>query len=118
MFGAVQAVNQAMVVLVRLFLEQKKIIICSAQQLTGFQSNGPGLEYKVQWRQKDVDEDWSSKNAANVSELVVPGTPTYVPYEIKVQAVNDYGEGPEPDMVIGYSGEDCESTFLEWNALL
>lgn len=77
--------------------------------MTGFQSNGPGLEYKVQWRQKDVDEDWSSKSVANVSELVVPGTPTYVPYEIKVQAVNDYGEGPPPDVVIGYSGEDCES---------
>lgn len=91
------------------------MIICSAQQLTGFQSNGPGLEYKVQWRQKDVDEDWSSKNVANVSELVVPGTPTYVPYEIMVQAVNDYGEGPQPEMVIGYSGEDCESTF--WNGM-
>lgn len=83
-----------------------------AQQLTGFQSNGPGLQYKVEWRQKDVDEDWSTKNVANVSELVVPGTPTYVPYEIKVQAINDYGEGPQPDVVIGYSGEDCESTLL------
>lgn len=81
-------------------------LVITWTQLTGFQSNGPGLGYKVQWRQKDVDEDWSSKNAANVSELVVPGTPTYVPYEIKVQAVNDYGEGPQPDMVIGYSGED------------
>ncbi|XP_075886408.1 neuronal cell adhesion molecule a isoform X4 [Nelusetta ayraudi] len=81
-------------------------LVITWTQLTGFQSNGPGLEYKVQWRQKDVDEDWSSKNAANVSELVVPGTPTYVPYEIKVQAVNDYGEGPQPYTVIGYSGED------------
>lgn len=89
--------------------------ICFVQQLTGFQSNGPGLEYKVQWRQKDVDEDWSSKNVANVSEFVVPGTPTYVPYEITVQAVNDYGDGPQPDVVIGYSGEDCESTF--WDGL-
>lgn len=60
-----------------------------------------------------MDEDWSSKNVANVSELLVPGTPTYVPYEIKVQAVNDYGEGPQPEMVIGYSGEDCESNGME-----
>lgn len=58
-----------------------------------------------------MDEDWSFKNVANVSEVVVPGTPTYMPYEIKVQALNDYGEGPEPVAVIGYSGEDCESTF-------
>lgn len=89
-----------------LFQLTKKTI--SVQPLTGFQSNGPSLEYRVQWRQKEVDEDWSSKNVANVSQFVVSGTPTYVPYEIKVQAMNDYGSGPEPDVVIGYSGEDCE----------
>ncbi len=80
----------------------------SVQPLTGFQSNGPSLEYRVQWRQKDVDENWSSKNVANVSEFVVSGTPTYVPYEIKVQALNDYGSAPEPEVAIGYSGEDCK----------
>uniref|UniRef100_A0A7N8X8B6 Neural cell adhesion molecule L1 n=1 Tax=Mastacembelus armatus TaxID=205130 RepID=A0A7N8X8B6_9TELE len=69
-------------------------------------SNGPGLEYRVQWRQKDMDEDWSSRNVANVSQFVVSETPTFVPYEIKVQALNDYGSGPEPEIVIGYSGED------------
>uniref|UniRef100_UPI0037E75095 neuronal cell adhesion molecule-like isoform X1 n=1 Tax=Semicossyphus pulcher TaxID=241346 RepID=UPI0037E75095 len=74
--------------------------------LTGFQSNGPSLEYKVQWRQKDVDDEWSSKNVANVSQFVVTGTPTYVPYEVRVQAVNDYGSGPEPEVVTGFSGED------------
>ncbi|CAN9508247.1 unnamed protein product [Ophioblennius macclurei] len=74
--------------------------------LTGFQSNGPGLEYKVHWRRKDVEEDWLSQNVANVSQLVVSETPTYVPYEIKVQALNDYGIGPDPEVVIGYSGED------------
>lgn len=81
-------------------------LVISWTPLTGFQSNGPGLEYRVQWRQKDVDEDWSSKTVANVSQFVVSGTPTYVPYEIKVQASNDYGIGPEPEAVIGYSGED------------
>lgn len=29
-------------------------------------------------------------------------------FDIKVQAVNDLGEGPEPKSTIGYSGEDCE----------
>uniref|UniRef100_A0A3Q1FT36 Neural cell adhesion molecule L1 n=1 Tax=Acanthochromis polyacanthus TaxID=80966 RepID=A0A3Q1FT36_9TELE len=81
-------------------------LVISWTPLTGFQSNGPGLEYKVQWRQKDVEENWSSKNVANVSQYVVSGTPTYVPYEIKVQALNDYGSGPDPEVVIGYSGED------------
>uniref|UniRef100_A0A7N6FCZ8 Neural cell adhesion molecule L1 n=1 Tax=Anabas testudineus TaxID=64144 RepID=A0A7N6FCZ8_ANATE len=81
-------------------------LVISWTALTGFQSNGPGLEYKVQWRQKDVEEDWSSMNVVNASQFVVNGTPTFVPYEIKVQALNDYGNGPEPKVVTGYSGED------------
>ncbi|XP_030295041.1 neuronal cell adhesion molecule a isoform X6 [Sparus aurata] len=81
-------------------------LVISWTPLTGFQSNGPGLEYKVQWRQKDVDEDWSSKTVANASRFVVSGTPTYVLYEIKVQALNDYGNGPDAEVVTGYSGED------------
>lgn len=36
------------------------------------------------------------------------GTPTFVPYEIKVQALNDLGFAPEPSTAIGYSGEDCK----------
>ncbi|XP_071377358.1 neuronal cell adhesion molecule a isoform X5 [Centroberyx affinis] len=85
--------------------EHSNLIITWAP-LTGFQSNGPGLQYKVQWRQKDVDQDWSSETVSNVTQFVVSGTPTYVPYEVKVQAVNDYGSGPEPEVVLGYSGED------------
>ncbi|KAM6962247.1 neuronal cell adhesion molecule a isoform 2-T2 [Tautogolabrus adspersus] len=81
-------------------------LVISWTPLTGFQSNGPSLEYKVLWRQKDVEDEWSSKNVANVSHFVVTGTPTYVPYEVKVQALNDYGSGPECEAVIGYSGED------------
>ncbi|XP_063761950.1 neuronal cell adhesion molecule a isoform X6 [Eleginops maclovinus] len=81
-------------------------LVISWMPLTGFQANGPDLEYRVQWRQKDVDDDWSSKNVANVSQFVVTGTPTYVSYEIKVQAFNDYGSAPEPETVFGFSGED------------
>ncbi|KAK5876912.1 hypothetical protein CesoFtcFv8_026216 [Champsocephalus esox] len=81
-------------------------LVISWTPLTGFQANGPNLEYRVQWRAKDVDEDWSSKNVANVSQFVVTGTPIYVPYEVKVQALNDYGTASEPETVFGYSGED------------
>nr|XP_043876399.1 neuronal cell adhesion molecule a isoform X3 [Solea senegalensis] len=81
-------------------------LVISWTQLTGLQSNGPGLEYKVQWRQKDTDTDWSSQNVANDSKFIMTGTPTFVPFEIKVQAINDYGSGPEPELVVGYSGED------------
>ncbi|XP_059182100.1 neuronal cell adhesion molecule a isoform X4 [Centropristis striata] len=86
--------------------EKPDNLVITWTPLTGFQANGPGLEYKVQWRQKDVDEDWSSKTVANVSQFTVSGTPTYVPFEIKVQALNDYGNGPDPKIVTGYSGED------------
>uniref|UniRef100_A0A3Q4GEU3 Neural cell adhesion molecule L1 n=1 Tax=Neolamprologus brichardi TaxID=32507 RepID=A0A3Q4GEU3_NEOBR len=81
-------------------------LVISWTPLTGLQSNGPGLEYKVQWRQKDLEKEWSAQNVANVSQWVVSGTPTYVPYEIKVQAFNNYGVGPEPEVAFGYSGED------------
>lgn len=37
------------------------------------------------------------------------GTPTFVPYEIKVQALNDLGYAPVPLVVIGHSGEDRKS---------
>ncbi|XP_035283266.1 neuronal cell adhesion molecule-like isoform X3 [Anguilla anguilla] len=81
-------------------------MVISWKPLTGLQSNGPELQYKVIWRLKDVDNDWSSVTVANVSKFVVSGTPTFVPYEIKVQAVNKFGSGPEPEVFLGYSGED------------
>lgn len=87
----------------------KKTHVSAPQPLTGLQANGPGLLYKVMWRQQDVEEEWTSVSVANVSKFVVSGTPTFVPYEVKVQAQNDYGHGPKPAAVIGYSGEDCES---------
>ncbi|XP_061922533.1 neuronal cell adhesion molecule a isoform X9 [Entelurus aequoreus] len=85
-------------------------LVISWRSLTGFQSNGPGLEYKVLWRQKDVDQEWSSTTVANVTQVVVTGTPIFVPYEIKVQSLNDYGSGPEAEVIIGYSGEDLPTS--------
>ncbi|XP_037624302.1 neuronal cell adhesion molecule-like isoform X11 [Sebastes umbrosus] len=81
-------------------------LVISWKPLTGLQSNGPGLHYKVMWRQKAVDSDWTTVTVANNSKFVVSGTPTFVPYELKVQAVNDHGAGPEPAIAHGYSGED------------
>ncbi|XP_067236507.1 neuronal cell adhesion molecule isoform X4 [Chanodichthys erythropterus] len=84
-------------------------LVITWKPLTGLQANGPGLLYKVMWRQQDVEEEWTSVSVANVSKFVVSGTPTFVPYEVKVQAQNDYGHGPKPAAVIGYSGEDFPS---------
>ncbi|XP_060633610.2 neuronal cell adhesion molecule isoform X21 [Anolis sagrei] len=76
------------------------------EPLKQFQSNGPGLRYNVSWRQKDGDDEWTSVVVANVSRYIVSGTPTFTPYEIKVQGLNDLGPAPEPTTAIGYSGED------------
>uniref|UniRef100_A0A8D2MLE0 Neuronal cell adhesion molecule n=1 Tax=Zonotrichia albicollis TaxID=44394 RepID=A0A8D2MLE0_ZONAL len=85
-------------------------LVITWEPLKGFQSNGPGLQYKVSWRQKDVDDEWTSVIVANVSKYIVSGTPTFVPYEVKVQALNDLGYAPEPSEVIGHSGEDFPSS--------
>ncbi|XP_069484078.1 neuronal cell adhesion molecule isoform X17 [Ambystoma mexicanum] len=81
-------------------------LVITWEPLRGFLSNGPGLQYKVSWRQKDFDDEWTSVTVANVSKYIMSGTPTFVPYEIKVQAVNELGYGPDPAVVIGHSGED------------
>ncbi|XP_042104488.1 neuronal cell adhesion molecule isoform X14 [Ovis aries] len=81
-------------------------LVITWKPLNGFESNGPGLQYKVSWRQKDGDDEWTSVVVANVSKYIVSGTPTFVPYLIKVQALNDAGFAPEPAAVMGHSGED------------
>ncbi|XP_053074611.1 neuronal cell adhesion molecule isoform X4 [Acinonyx jubatus] len=81
-------------------------LVITWKPLNGFESNGPGLQYKVSWRQKDGDDEWASVVVANVSKYIVSGTPTFVPYLIKVQALNDVGFAPEPAVVMGHSGED------------
>lgn len=53
-----------------------------------------------------MDSEWTSVTVANNSKFIVSGTPTFVPYELKVQAVNDYDAGPEPAVALGFSGED------------
>lgn len=70
------------------------------------------------WKPKGViGTDWHAVTVANNSQFVVSGTPTFVPYELKVQAVNDHGAGPEPAIAHGYSGEDCElhQLFRAWS---
>ncbi|XP_034441076.1 neural cell adhesion molecule L1-like protein isoform X8 [Hippoglossus hippoglossus] len=72
------------------------------------EQNGPGLEYKVSYRRQDMEEDWKEHMVKRHS-FVVTNTPTFVPYEIKIQAKNHQGWGPEPKIVTGYSGEDFPS---------
>ncbi|XP_057243097.1 neurofascin, partial [Malurus melanocephalus] len=66
---------------------------------------GPNLRYIVRWRRREPRGSWYNETVRGARH-VVWNTPIYVPYEIKVQAENDFGRAPEPDTYIGYSGED------------
>nr|XP_033773481.1 neurofascin isoform X4 [Geotrypetes seraphini] len=76
--------------------------------LNATQAYGPNLRYNVIWRQRNTGESWKNVTV-RTSKHVVVQTPVYVPYEIKVQSENDFGRGPEPHVIIGYSGEDLPS---------
>nr|XP_030111732.1 neurofascin isoform X14 [Taeniopygia guttata] len=73
--------------------------------LNATQAYGPNLRYIVRWRRRDPRGSWYNETVRGARH-VVWNTPIYVPYEIKVQAENDFGRAPEPDTYIGYSGED------------
>ncbi|KAJ7999513.1 hypothetical protein DPEC_G00195210 [Dallia pectoralis] len=77
----------------------------SWEPLLDTERNGPKLHYIVFWRRKDTEDDWSNVTTEGTKH-VVHNTEIYVPYEIKVQARNDIGVGPESNIIIGYSGED------------
>ncbi|XP_015154402.1 neurofascin isoform X10 [Gallus gallus] len=73
--------------------------------LNATQAYGPNLRYIVRWRRRDPRGSWYNETV-KAPRHVVWNTPIYVPYEIKVQAENDFGRAPEPETYIGYSGED------------
>ncbi|XP_054251719.1 neurofascin isoform X3 [Indicator indicator] len=73
--------------------------------LNATQAYGPNLRYIVRWRRREPRGSWYNETVKSPRH-VVWNTPIYVPYEIKVQAENDFGRAPEPDTYIGYSGED------------
>ncbi|KAJ8409229.1 hypothetical protein AAFF_G00234270 [Aldrovandia affinis] len=76
------------------------------EPLLPIEHNGPGLEYKVSYRRQGMaDEDWKEQVVKRHS-FIVKNTPTFVPYEIKIQSLNHHGWGPDPQVVTGYSGED------------
>ncbi|NXB86997.1 NCHL1 protein, partial [Vidua chalybeata] len=90
---------------IRVEASEPNEMVMKWEPLKPTERNGPGLEYKVSWRQRGVETDWNEELVKKHS-LSVRNVPTFVPYEIKVQAVNNLGSGPEPNITIGYSGED------------
>ncbi|XP_053339344.1 cell adhesion molecule L1-like a [Clarias gariepinus] len=82
------------------------------EPLMPIEHNGPGLEYKLSYRQMGVEKSWTETMVTRHS-FVVKGTPTFVPYEVKVQAHNNHGWAVEPKIEIGYSGEDLPTAAPE-----
>ncbi|XP_071380962.1 neural cell adhesion molecule L1.2 [Centroberyx affinis] len=68
--------------------------------------NGPDFQYRVLWRRAVGSGPTWHTNYTTATPFIVTDIGSFSAFEIKVQAVNEKGEGPEPDPVIGYSGED------------
>ncbi|NXS93504.1 NCHL1 protein, partial [Jacana jacana] len=96
---------------IRVEASEPNEMVMKWEPLKPVERNGPGLEYKVSWRQRGVEADWNEEMVKKHS-LTLRNTPTFVPYEIKVQAVNNLGSGPEPNVTVGYSGEDGNTSVF------
>ncbi|XP_013882383.1 neural cell adhesion molecule L1, partial [Austrofundulus limnaeus] len=68
--------------------------------------NGPDFHYKVYWREaQEKRKEWNVTTVKS-PPFQINNAGTYTPFEIKVQAVNAVGTGPQPESQIGHSGED------------
>ncbi|XP_071453390.1 contactin [Hetaerina americana] len=79
------------------------------QPLSIGDQNGPGIFYKIFWRRKgDIEFQTSKLKPGNVGMSVedVSHKYYYTQYEVKVQAGNEVGYGPESEIAIIYSAED------------
>lgn len=78
------------------------------QPLPPLDWNARELQYIVQWRLRNqAQAPWNEERVSGPPVLVTD-TPVFTPYDIKVQAINKLGKGPEPVTFIGYSGEGGE----------
>ena len=73
--------------------------------------NGEGFRYRVRYRphrpEGEEDRTYTTVNVTNpdTSEWIVSNVPTFQPYRIIVDSVNNMGEAPILGWKIGYSGE-------------
>ncbi|XP_020834928.1 neural cell adhesion molecule L1-like protein isoform X1 [Phascolarctos cinereus] len=90
---------------IRVEASQPKEMFIKWEPLKSMEQNGPGLEYRVTWRQQGVPSEWSDELATD-NTLRVMTSSVFTPYDVKVQAINQLGSGPEPQTITVYSGED------------
>lgn len=75
------------------------------------EQNAHGIHYKIFWRLHARNTEWATevlKQHGNTKMAVVhiPLDNYYTRYDVKVQAINDVGMGPESGVNIIYSAED------------
>lgn len=82
------------------------LLLLSLQKMDKRNFNGPDFKYRVMWRRVLGSGPTWHTHYTTAPPFTVDDIGNFSAFEIKVQAVNEKGEGPEPDPVIGYSGED------------
>ncbi|XP_060803660.1 neuroglian [Amyelois transitella] len=84
-------------------------MVISWSKMPQIEHNGPGFYYLVSYRRNITGENYQSQKVSDwqQTQLVVPNTPTFQPYRIKVVAGNSKGTANvAPVEVYGWSGED------------
>lgn len=81
------------------------------QPLPPQDQNGPGIYYKIFWRRNGTNREFQSRELreyGNVGAAVVriESEYYYTEYEVKVQAINSIGKGPESAIHVIYSAEE------------
>ncbi|KAJ3586117.1 hypothetical protein NHX12_012518 [Muraenolepis orangiensis] len=81
-------------------------LVITWEEMHKWSFNGPEFRYRVFWmRVLGSGPKWHTSDTA-APPFLVKDVGAYSAFNIKVQAVNGKGEGPEPKPVIGSSGED------------
>ncbi|KAL4655476.1 neural cell adhesion molecule L1.1-like isoform X1 [Arapaima gigas] len=81
------------------------VLAIAWKEMDKYYFNGPEFHYKVMWRPADHSSHWHHSNAT-LPPFTVRDVGTFKSFEIKVKAVNKEGQGPNPVIVTGHSGED------------
>lgn len=81
------------------------------QPLQPEHQNGPGIYYKVFWKRHNSSARFQFldlKGHGNIGSTIVDVQTEfyYTQFDVKVQAINDLGKGPESSVQVIYSAED------------
>uniref|UniRef100_A0A672IHB4 L1 cell adhesion molecule, paralog a n=1 Tax=Salarias fasciatus TaxID=181472 RepID=A0A672IHB4_SALFA len=86
--------------------EDPGTLLITWQKMEQRQFGGPDFKYRVLWRRVVGSGPNWHMNYTTEPPFIVGDVGNFSAFDIKVQAVNEKGVGPEPDPVIGYSAED------------